>query len=76
MRSDLLLREAALDALEAALSNPLVTIVNHNLAFDLAVAAAERPRLLRPIMDAYDAFRCRCTMIRQILIDISQVQLP
>ncbi len=66
-----LLREDALDAFERMLRDPAVTIVNHNLAFDAGVLVAERPSLLRLVMDAYDAGRMRCTLVRQILLDIA-----
>lgn len=46
-------------------------LVGHNVAFDLVVAAAEWPHLLRSIMDAIDAGRVHCTMIRQALLDIA-----
>lgn len=68
----LLLAADALDEVERALLDPDVEIVNHNLGFDLGVTVAERPHLLPLVLDAYDEGRARCTMIRQVLIDISR----
>lgn len=59
-----------LDELERALRGPH-DLCAHHAAFDLGVLAAERPDLLRAIMDAYDANRVRCTLIRQHLLDIA-----
>lgn len=70
--SRVLLREEALDELERKIGIPWVQIVNHNLAFDLALAAVERPRLLGMIVRALEAGRCRCTLNRQILLDIAR----
>lgn len=45
-------------------------IVGHNVAFDMVVMAAYRPRLIPKIFKAYDENRVTCTMLRQQLIDI------
>jgi hypothetical protein len=47
------------------------TLVGQNIAFDLAVMAAECPPLLPLIFDAYDQDRITDTMIRQQLADIA-----
>ncbi len=47
------------------------TLVGHNTAYDLVVAMAEWPELVRPIFDAVDEGRARCTFIRQSLLDIA-----
>lgn len=47
------------------------TIVGANLAFDLAVPAAQWPDLLPLIFQAYDEDRCTDIIIRQKLIDIA-----
>ena len=44
-------------------------LIGHNIAYDLAVIAAEYPRFLRPIFEAYKKNRIADTMIRQKLLD-------
>lgn len=56
------------DALAAVLDAD-VLIVGHHVAFDLAVAAAQYPRLQPRIFKAYDEDRVTCTMRRAQLID-------
>lgn len=46
-------------------------LVLHNGVFDMAVAAAYKPELVKPIFHAYADGRIRCTQIRQELIDIA-----
>ena len=56
------------DALAAVLDSDAL-IVGHHVAFDLAVAAAQYPRLQPRIFQAYDDDRVTCTMRRGQLID-------
>lgn len=58
------------DVLVALLESDL-TIVGHNVAFDMAVFAAQFPRLLPLIFAAYEADRVEDTQIRQKLLDIA-----
>lgn len=53
------------------LSDPSVTIVGHNVPFDLAVLAAEWPEFVTPIFQALDADRVTDTRTRQKLLDIA-----
>ncbi len=46
-------------------------LVGHNLAYDMAVVAAQWPDLLPLIFEAYENNRCTDTMIRQQLLDIA-----
>jgi DNA polymerase-1 len=48
-----------------------VTVVGHNKRFDLAVCAAELPRLLPIIFRAYEEGRILDTIVRQQLCDIA-----
>lgn len=53
------------------LSRDEVELVGHNVAFDLAVIAAEWPEFLRAIVDKLNRGKIRCTRVRQMLIDIA-----
>lgn len=53
------------------LEDPVVRLVGHNVAYDLAVIAERYPRLRDMIFRAYEADRIADTMIRQQLLDIS-----
>jgi hypothetical protein len=44
-------------------------LIGHNIAYDLAVIAAQFPRFLRPIFEAYKDGRVSDTMLRQKLLD-------
>lgn len=57
---------------EAILGSSASPIVGHNIAYDLAVAAANYPHLLPAIFDAYEADRVEDTSVRQKLIDIAR----
>lgn len=46
-------------------------LIGHNIAYDLAVIAAQYPRFLRPIFEAYEKGRITDTLVRQKLLDIS-----
>jgi DNA polymerase-1 len=46
--------------------------VNHNLAFDSAIACVEAPDLLPLVFDAFETGQMRCTMIREQLIRIAR----
>lgn len=70
----LLLRDDGLTLLEELLDRD-VHIVIQNAAFDMAVAANERPRLLKKIVKAYDEGRIRCTKTRERLIAIARGEL-
>lgn len=63
-------REASL-VLGTWLDQKKHTLVGHNTAYDLVCAMAEWPELARPIFDAVDDGRARCTLIRQTLLDIA-----
>ena len=45
--------------------------VGHNIAYDLAVVAAQWPKYLRVIFEMYEQGRVRDTLVRQKLLDIS-----
>lgn len=64
----LALKDDGTDAVERALDNGEV-LVGHNVAFDFAVVATHRPRLLKKIFKAYKEGRVRDTKVRQQLID-------
>ncbi len=65
-------RERGLDWLERQLKDPEVLLVGANTVYDMAVCAADRPRLLQLVFDAYAAGRVRCVQLRQKLIDIAK----
>lgn len=54
---------------EELLLSKAYLLVGHNVAYDLAVVAAQFPRLLRPIFEAYRDGRVGDTMLRQKLLD-------
>lgn len=56
------------------LQDPNLLLIGHNIAFDLAVIAAEWPELLEPIFTALANDRITDTGIRQKLIDIARGQ--
>lgn len=64
------LAEEALDRLEAALRGS-ETIAGHNLPYDLACAAATRPRMLWSIFQAGDEDRLVCTLAREKLLRVA-----
>lgn len=66
-------REEALDRVEKLLKNE--TSGGHHIFYDLAVHAAERPRILPLIYYALDEGRLHCTKIRQMMIDNTIGQL-
>lgn len=72
---EIFLREEGLDVIEALLADPDTTITGHHIFFDLAVAAAERERLLELIFDEIDAGRIHCTRLRQMIIDNAEGKL-
>ena len=59
------------DRIQHFLRDPNVTLVGHNVAYDLGVLAARRPELLPFIFGAYMDGRIRDTKIRQELFDIA-----
>lgn len=65
------LRADGLARMAAYIRDPDVTIIGHNVAYDLGILAAEDPSLIPFIFAAYDAGRIRDTMIRQQLLDIA-----
>jgi len=68
----LLNRVEGLTWLRKQLSDPQVTLVGHNVVYDLGCYAAEDPSLVPLIFKAYDDGRIRCTQIRQQLINIGK----
>lgn len=68
----LLGRGGGIVGVATALHDPTVVIVGHNIAYDFAVAAADRLDLLPAIFAAYEAGRVRDTMLRAQLLDIRQ----
>lgn len=56
---------------EELLDDPDCHITGANTAFDMAVTARWRPRLLPKIFEAYEAGRIHDVMIRQKLLDLS-----
>lgn len=73
--ASLLVREPALQTVEALLRKPTSHLVLQNAAFDMAVFAAEQPALLPLIFEAYDAGRIHCTRVREMLIQNGSVGL-
>lgn len=67
----LMLRDHSLEWLRPMLLDPNVTIVGHNICFDLGVAAATDYSLMRLIFEKFAAGLVHDTMIRQQLIDIA-----
>ncbi len=61
----------ALEPLQAWLEDKSVTLVGHNVAYDMAVVAAQWPSLVPLIFQAYDDDRVTDTMLRQKLLDIA-----
>lgn len=59
----------AKDFLAEKLRDPTCLHVGHNMAYDMAVLAAEHPELLPLIFRAYRESRVTDTMIRQMLLD-------
>lgn len=62
----------AKEILEEVILDPGYILIGHNIAYDLAVAAAKFPHLMPAIFEMYDQDRVRDTMIRQKLLDIAQ----
>jgi len=52
--------------------DPGYVLIGHNIAYDLAVTAAQYPELIPAIFEMYEQGRVRDTMIRQKLLDIAQ----
>ena len=65
----------AKEEVTAWLENPDVLLTGHNLAYDLAVIAAEWPDLLPLIFKAYEDDRCTDTLLRQKLLDLAEGRL-
>jgi DNA polymerase-1 len=65
------LRDDGLIRLRGHLRDPQSLIVGANLPYDFGVAAAEDPKLLPLIFDAYDTGRVRCVQTHQKLIDVA-----
>jgi len=72
---DLLLREDALEWARFALADEELTLVGHNVSFDLGVLAAEDPALLPLIFAAIEAGRIKDTQIREKLLFLAQGRL-
>lgn len=53
------------------LDNSNAHLIYHNATFDLLCWCAEDTAFLQPIFDAYDTGRVRCTMVRQMLLDVA-----
>lgn len=70
-RAEILLRPAIGPYLRDSLLAKDRTLVGHNTAYDLVCAMAEWEELARPIFDAVDEGRARCTFIRQCLLDVA-----
>jgi hypothetical protein len=68
----LLDRADGLDWLTTQLLNPEIIFTGVNLPYDFSVCAAEDPKLLPLIFDAYEKGRVRCMSTRQCLIDIAK----
>lgn len=73
--SGLLSRRDGLDWLEERLVPDGPLLVGANTPYDLAVATADRPRLVRAVFRAYRDGRIRCVQTRQRLIDIAKGEL-
>lgn len=67
----LLLPSAGLAAVRAALLDPTVTLVGHNIAFDFGVLCALDATLTPLVFDAYEAGRINDTQIREQLIQLA-----
>src|SRR5690606_29788899 len=63
--------KAAKPFLKEILSDPDYILIGHNIAYDLAVAAANHPELLPLIFQAFEENRIRDTLLRQKLLDIA-----
>ena len=73
--ADIVDAEGAVAFARAWLLDPTVRLVGHNVAFDLAVLAEQRPSLLPLIFDAYSAGRISDTMIREKLLMLAEGRL-
>ena len=65
------LREEALDKLEALLADADVRLCGTHVAYDFAVCARARPRVLRAVFAAYDAGRVFDISLAQALLDVA-----
>jgi hypothetical protein len=72
IETGLLNRADGLDFIEAWLRDDDVTIVGHNVYYDLGVVAAGNPKLLGLIFRKFAKGLIRDTIIRQQLIDIAE----
>src|SRR5690606_3011476 len=61
----------AKEALDELLLDPGYTIIGHNIAYDMAVFAANHPEYLPAIFRMYEEGRVKDTMIREKLLDIA-----
>lgn len=59
------------DILASALNDPNVLLVGQNIAYDMAVYAAQFPALVPLIFKAYEEDRVTDTMLRQKILDIA-----
>ena len=72
---DLMLREDALEWAHATLLDSGITLVGHNVSYDLAVLAAEDSSLLALIFLAIEQGRIKDTQVREKLIFLAQGRL-
>lgn len=71
-KTGLVKRDEACRLVQSWLEDDRVLLVNHNIAFDLAVIAACDPKRFLPlIFDAYERDRIACTMTCQQQLDIA-----
>ena len=72
---DILLREEAIEWARAALSDEEITLVGHNVSYDLGVLVAEDASLLPLVFAAIEAGRVKDTRIREQLLFLAQGRL-
>ena len=74
-REDILLHDEAVEWARHALRDEEITLVGHNVSYDLGVLAAEDSSLLPLIFDAIEAGRVKDTRIREQLLFLAQGRL-
>lgn len=68
-QGELFTYDDAIEWLDEKLRDANAVLVGHHVFYDLGVACAERESFIKLVFDAIDAFRIRCTKLRQQMID-------
>jgi DNA polymerase-1 len=65
----------ALDKIEELLDDDEITVIGHNLPYDLGVACGERPDLIPKVFRKYEIGKARDTLIQQQQLDIASGEM-